>query len=212
MTVLYYAFFSGTMSEALFIERLNTVPMVFKKRIQKFMRQQDACASLIGKLLLMRGFRDFGLPDDLLDLQLGKYGKPYLPNHPIGFNISHSGNCIVCIVTDESCSLGVDVEEIKPIAVVDLPSVWTPEEWKDIETGSLDVFYEYWTRKEAIIKLDGRGISIPLDTIDVRKQEIIFDNKVCFLRSIDIGKDYKLNLASFKMINEVVKIKVDYDK
>ena len=81
--------------------------------LRKYRRWQDAHAYLYGKLLLKEAISQLGFDHSLEFMQKTKYGKPYFKNNDFGFNISHSGEYIVCVIsTDEKQNLGIDIEEI----------------------------------------------------------------------------------------------------
>ena len=107
-----------------------------------------------------------------LRFEYGPQGKPTLPDHPIRFNLAHSGGLAVCAVT-RSLSIGADVELIRPD--VDHANIarhsFSDNERKVLAAlshrAAVRGFYNCWTLKEAYIKGRGGGLSIPLDSFDV---------------------------------------------
>ncbi len=90
------------------------------------------------------------------------FPEPLSPTALLDFNISHSGNRVVCILSTQG-RVGIDLEETGDIAIDDFQSQFTTAEWAAI-TGSsmpLQTFYHYWTAKESLIKADGKGLQIP---------------------------------------------------
>jgi 4'-phosphopantetheinyl transferase len=111
-------------------------------------------------------------PQDI-QFAYGNMGKPSLTKElTIEFNVSHSGDLFVCAVTSGQL-VGVDVELIRPLR--DIPSIaknfFSPAEQSHLvdldEEHRTLAFYECWTRKEAVIKATGQGLSRPLDSFDV---------------------------------------------
>lgn len=109
------------------------------------------------------------------DLRFGytAEGKPFLPEHPsLRFNLSHAADRLVVAVAWDR-ELGVDVEEMFSEAVMNevRERVLSPPEqavFEDLPASERRAwFVRLWTRKEAYIKADGRGMSLPLDRIDV---------------------------------------------
>ena len=98
-----------------------------------------------------------------------RYGKPYaLLGHrhvPISFNLSHSGEHGLIAVAPHG-QLGVDVEERVARKDIDGVSkmVFGPNELSALamagECGKVDLFYKFWTVKEALIKAVGMGFSL----------------------------------------------------
>ncbi|MDO5321620.1 MAG: 4'-phosphopantetheinyl transferase superfamily protein [Bacteroidia bacterium] len=92
------------------------------------------------------------------EFSCGENGKPYIDASPqVHFNISHCAAGIICAVGDEE--LGVDIE----MAQFDeglAKSVLSPDEYQDVISAQRpDVrFAEYWTMKESLLKLYGKGL------------------------------------------------------
>jgi 4'-phosphopantetheinyl transferase len=100
-------------------------------------------------------------------------GKPFLADHPdLHFNLSHAADVLVVAVT-AGRELGVDVEQVFSEAVMNEVSGPVLSEPERVAFGRLNPgerrewFVRLWTRKEAYIKADGRGMSLGLDRIDV---------------------------------------------
>ena len=99
------------------------------------------------------------------------YGKPGIA-HPAGtgleFNLSHTRGLAVCGVL-RGGPIGVDVEDRRrPTDAVALSRrFFAPSEAAALaaqpDANRQDVFFQYWTLKEAFIKGRGLGFSLPLD-------------------------------------------------
>ena len=107
----------------------------------------------------------------------GGHGKPRLePDErpTIGFNLSHSGGRFVVAIA-LGVEPGVDVERIRPRRNFEGLSrrFFSPTEQMEVAAAPdpLSAFYRVWTRKEAVIKADGRGVGIGLDRFDVNAAE-----------------------------------------
>ena len=110
------------------------------------------------------------------EFDYNEYGKPSLKkdneNKLIYFNLSNSGNICVFVFTNND-DLGVDVENICDMTNMDniVEHFFSPSE--NIKFCSLPeqnrkkTFFKYWTRKEALLKAMGVGLSYPLDKFDV---------------------------------------------
>ena len=105
-------------------------------------------------------------------IRYSEYHRPFDPGG-IDFNISHSGNQVVCALS-ASCRLGIDLEAIRPLDLAVFREYMTQGEWAAIH-GSADPsreFHRFWTRKEAVVKALGAGLHIPLQEVDVRESEV----------------------------------------
>lgn len=109
-------------------------------------------------------------PGDI-DFKSGAHGKPYIPNGPF-FNLSHTGNQIVCALCHDA-EVGIDIEVIDSGLDVSKISkaVFSKLEQQQLEqTPSPDrssAFHIGWTRKEAILKGLGYGLTTATEDFDV---------------------------------------------
>ena len=93
------------------------------------------------------------------------YGKPYIENSEIEFNITHSGELVLIALSKES-PIGVDIEQVLPIEnksglLEQFFHIHEIEEIRGLSPPNSDLaFYSCWTRKEAILKSLGNGLSI----------------------------------------------------
>ena len=95
------------------------------------------------------------------DIFYNENRKPYIKNNPIFFNISHSGEYIVCVVSDKE--IGVDIQKITiKDKVVD--KICTENELKYPITP--EYFTILWVKKESYVKKLGIGLSFGLQNVD----------------------------------------------
>lgn len=97
-----------------------------------------------------------------LAMDYGEKGKPYLREYPLFFNLSHSGEYVVCAVSDRE--IGVDIQQCGAVRVRRLAErFFSAEENRELaacgnEKERLELFYRLWVRKEAYGKMSGEGI------------------------------------------------------
>lgn len=208
---VFFTHFKSKLSQSLFDEKLLILPAFLQTSIKKYRRWQDAHSSLFGKLLLLRGIESFGLEKNLNDLKFTQYGKPYFDDDDaICFNITHSGGFVLCAIGDEVDSLGVDIEQIKPINFVDFRNVWTDSEWDLICKQDERIFYDFWTKKEAIIKAHGQGLSLNLREIDVRKSEVLLNGNTYYLEVLNFSNEYSAHIAATKRLDRIDLVEVQF--
>ena len=106
-------------------------------------------ASLNAWALLAEGLNRLGLP--LYEAEFEETGKPRFRNSGLCFSLSHSGRCAAVLIADSPC--GVDIEEIREIKENLVQRCMHPEEL----ASDMD-FFEAWTKKECLAKLDGSGM------------------------------------------------------
>lgn len=106
-------------------------------------------------------------PPSSLEFRVGARGKPVL-EAPLHFNLAHSGPLAVVAVTATG-PVGVDVEQVRPLR--DAESIarryFSADEHADLvrlRAADRDrAFLCAWTRKEALLKVNGEGLALPLD-------------------------------------------------
>lgn len=104
-----------------------------------------------------------------LRFEYRKEGKPSLQEGP-AFNLSHSGGW-AALAVGQDVPLGIDIEAYRPVDDGVARRFFSAAEYADLsslpkhqwEAG----FFNCWTRKEAVIKAIGLGLSMPLDSFDV---------------------------------------------
>jgi 4'-phosphopantetheinyl transferase len=148
-----------------------------RKRISRFLRDEDAHRALLGEVLARAEISSItGLRNSQLNFGVGEYGKPYLTNNPhLKHNISHSGKYIVCAVS--SNSVGIDVEMMSGVNRGIAERFFAPDEAEYVDLRSEEErrerFYQIWTMKESHVKWEGLGLSKPLASFSVLSPELI---------------------------------------
>lgn len=196
-----YAICLKDLSWSKLVKYSNVIPLLEQQKINQLRFDDDKLRSLIGKLLLFYVLKkhQHDQTNKLPDICYYQYAKPYLDGFVGGFNISHSGEWVVCLYSPYG-AVGVDIEKIQPINIDEYRDVLTPAEYDAIENGLLD-FMQLWTLKEAIIKADGRGFYLAPNSFDI---PLPFENHVklhladhtWFIALFDFSTDYKLAIAS----------------
>lgn len=129
----------------------------------QFVVARTALRTLLGNLL--------SAPPKEVPIDTGTHGKPSTPG--ISFNVAHTSDTILIALCRNS-EVGIDVEsltrEVDPMEIA--RHSFAPAESQALAdlTNPLDrqrAFFRLWTRKEAVIKADGRGLSLPLDSFEV---------------------------------------------
>ena len=140
---------------------------------------------------------------------VGAHGKPYLPDVPLEFNLSHSHD-LALIAVSLSGAVGVDVErrarrprELQAMArrVLSLPE----QEWlaRRPQAQRNGAFLRLWTCKEAVSKAAGSGFSAGFSGICIepqrlspeRPQDVEAGGSTWRLRTLVLGSVYVGALA-----------------
>ena len=113
--------------------------------------------------------------------EYGEHGKPQIVNFPKKFNLSHSGDYVVCGVSDGE--VGVDIQKWIPFKERTAERFFAKEEWKllqetDVEKRT-ELFYRLWSRKEAYGKYTGQGIGSAVGE-DFSDEQNWQEKQICF--------------------------------
>jgi 4'-phosphopantetheinyl transferase len=116
--------------------------------------------------------RYFAVPPRSWKFGANRYGRPHVSEprqfRPLRFNLSHTSGLVACAVA-KARAVGIDVENIRrESSLAELaPRVFSPTELAAFLDTPPDmqreVFFSFWTLKEAYIKARGMGLSLPLD-------------------------------------------------
>ncbi|KHO17105.1 ACP synthase [Acinetobacter baumannii] len=108
------------------------------------------------------------------DLQFAKheYGKPYLLDHTLHFNHSHSQQYYALALSERVKDIGIDVEELDRKVRLDslAQHAFHPDEyatWQNLEQDR-EFWFKVWTTKEAVLKASGLGIRLDLNTLNTQ--------------------------------------------
>ncbi|HEX8014414.1 MAG TPA: 4'-phosphopantetheinyl transferase superfamily protein [Flavobacterium sp.] len=202
--------------ERLLENNLSEFSVDFQNKIRRYKRWQDAQLSLLGRVLLFMGVEEiFGnSPKDRM-IKNTKYNKPYFESNLVKFNISHSGEIVVCALCDKD-EVGIDIEKISDIEINNFKLQMTKKEWKNIifSYDKKEAFFDYWTQKESVIKAHGHGLTIPLTSFEIFENTTEINDEKYILKEIKINEKYKCYISSKRDIGEIClkEIKIQFNQ
>lgn len=208
---IFYTQFNAENKTAILTQWLSFLPIKFRDIISRYKLEEDKTRKLLGRLLLIEGMRDFGIPNiSLEEVKYNPFGKPYLYDH-IDFNISHSGNYIFCAIA-EGLKVGIDIEELKPINFSEMHQIMNATEWLYIRAAidPLREFYRMWTLKEAALKAEGTGFLTDPDKVCVKKDIVHIGNNNWFCHELFFDTDYSGHLVTSETQHDYKMIKLDF--
>lgn len=104
-----------------------------------------------------------------LEIRRGSHGRPDLVHSPWSFSLSHSGDNL-CLAVSRGGTVGIDIEQMQEIPDM-LPvadTICTAQERLLFRQNPCqNLFYRTWTRKEAVCKAIGIGLSLNPAEIEV---------------------------------------------
>ncbi len=157
----------------------DLLPLLTKEeltRAKSFRQQADADRFSTGRVITKKLLGYYGVMDpSAIIIKPGDNGKPIAysdsPTVLPFFNISHSGNKVLIAFSNDP--VGIDVEQVKNVELKILSeTVFSSEEFHLFKTAdySINMFYQLWTRKEALLKNVGVGLLDDLRSIDISQK------------------------------------------
>ncbi len=148
-----------------------------KARAERFHFDKDRNAYVTARGVLRTLLGSYlDAPPGTIEFSYGPRDKPALggdsSQHPLRFNVSHSGEIALYAFTLKR-EVGVDIEGIRPDFAGEKIArrFFSPFEVTALlalpAEAQTSAFFDCWTRKEAVIKALGEGLSFPLDAFDV---------------------------------------------
>jgi len=164
---------------------LAQLPIEMQGKVERYRFFEDRVRTLIGKILLLRYLQQHS-PYGLEDIAYTSYGKPFIPNTALDFNISHSGSYTIIAFSEEN-PVGIDIEQIVPkIDLDDFNAILSQPQMQEIAqaSDSTQAFFRLWTLKEALLKAEGRGLIDNMQAIKIEQEKVLFEDKHYYALSL----------------------------
>lgn len=190
------------------------------KRLRFKLHQERTILALAQRRSILAHY--LNQPPESIVFSVGQHGKPYILNHPIHFNLTHSHELALLAVCKEA-EVGIDIEYWRPRINIEglVKKVFTQNEQKNYfalaESQTMASFYQVWTSKEAFVKALGKGLYHPLTDIEVvvnptlppeiiQTSDEMIELKNFALQAISVPSHYTAHLVlknSMKPINVI---------
>lgn len=139
-----------------YLQCYNTVPEHRKKKADQLRMQADKALSVGAWVLLQKMEKEYSLQRNYI------------------YNISHSGNCVLCSVeagTSRSSKLGCDLEQIGEPNIKVAKRFFCESEYRlmrDCDAAEQkELFYRYWVLKESFMKATRMGMKLGMDQFEI---------------------------------------------
>lgn len=152
---------------------LTTLSSDEQARAQRFHFAKDRDRFIIARGLLRKILSHYlSVKPEQLQFNYNPYGKPELLNYThIQFNLSHSHDIALFAIGQQS--VGVDIEYLGRTCDINAIAAryFSVEEYQTINSlagnQKIQAFFNGWARKEAFLKAIGKGLSYPLNQVEV---------------------------------------------
>ncbi|MBR3779734.1 MAG: 4'-phosphopantetheinyl transferase superfamily protein [Clostridia bacterium] len=159
----------SSVSEKEFREWFGAMSEKKKEAVRKLLVPQKQKLKIAADHICRKAISEFcGIPAQDIEFSVSEFGKPYIKGLNVHFNISHSGDCAVCAVSDKE--IGVDIEKIRSINP-ETSKRFACENEQDYIDSHTDGFFEIWTLKEAYFKCIGTGLGADIKTVSFEISE-----------------------------------------
>ena len=145
-----------------------------RARASRFVGARDREQFIVGRARLRQILASYlALPPEAVRFSYGKHGKPLLSRYPHApsFNLSHSGD-LAALAVSGCGAVGIDVEQLRPVGTEIGQRFFTDNENAILARmrgrRRVETFFRCWTRKEALVKANGRGLTGGLQLFDVQ--------------------------------------------
>lgn len=172
-----------------------------RKKTDRLRFAKDKYLSLGVECLLLRACRDFGVDYKRQRIVTDAFSKPKFADSPLHFNLSHSGERVLCVMS--SFPVGCDVEKRHAVDLNIAKRFFFEDEYCAIEACRTQeereaLFFKLWTLKESFMKCTGLGFRLPLNAFSVSaeadeirvKQSVDDARYILSERSVDDGYQY----------------------
>lgn len=173
------------------------MPLGFQQKVLRYKKWENQQAAILGRVLLNTLIKTHDLNLSLEHLAYSANQKPYFKNNKIFFNISHTEDIVACTITDIN-EIGIDIEKLSAIDVYNFKNILTKDEWEFVNNSGnpSGSFISLWTKKEALIKASGYGLSLNLDSFEMSNDhKTVINDETYSVREIFIHEAYKCHLA-----------------
>lgn len=138
----------------------DKIPKLKKDKIDKYKNYDTKVRSIVGEILLKNLLSKSNISYNSLDYYINEYGKPYLKNINIFFNISHSFDYVITTISDKD--IGIDIEKIRKTPLNIINQFATEKEKAYILSTNNNIeerIFKIYTLKEAYFKMLGTNLN-----------------------------------------------------
>ena len=172
-----------------FIKWFSAMDDERKEKVKRIVIPQKQKLKIAADYLCRKAISEFcSIPANKIEFGVSEHGKPYAKGLDVHFSISHSGDTVVCAVSDKE--IGIDIEKIRKINPGSSQKFASEAEKNYIDTHE-NGFFEIWTLKEAYFKCIGTGLGPDIKNVsfDISENGIICSKKgfTCLFHQVAEG-------------------------
>jgi 4'-phosphopantetheinyl transferase len=172
---------------------LAMLPAERQAEVRQYLSPMDGLRSLTGMLLVCRLLKLHH--SELANMERDEWQRPHLPGQP-DFNISHCKGWVAAAAIEQG-KVGLDIEAWQQMPLESFGRVFTAAEMAYIQGHAHfeQAFFRIWTRKEALIKADGRGMHLDLKGLDVLQDQVQIEGQTWQIKELDLPSGWSGAIA-----------------
>lgn len=144
-------------------EWFNSMSAERRDETMRLVGKDKRASKIAADRLCRKAISEFcGILPQKIEFAKNEFGKPFAKNLPVHFSISHSGDMVICAVSEKE--IGIDIEKIRPFNPRAAEKFATEKEIEYINS-SKNGFFEIWTLKEAYFKCIGTGLGADIKDV-----------------------------------------------
>jgi len=155
----------------------DKMPKLKKDKINKLKNYDSKVRSIIGEMILEELLVKNNVSYNSLDYYINEYGKPYLKDNNIFFNISHSFDYVITAISNNE--IGIDIEKVRETPIKTINQFATEKEKEYILSSNKNIekrIFKIFTLKEAYFKMLGTNLNNILKVEFIIKSDKIYCN------------------------------------
>lgn len=149
---------SSLLEKQKYFSYYDEVPVFRQVKADKLQRQEDKALSIGAWVLFQNMQKEYGLDEN------------------VPFNLSHSGDCVLCSVEDTgdmTAHVGCDLEKMRENRINIAKRFFCETEYQDIlafenEEERRERFYRYWVLKESFMKVTRLGMQLGMNRFEIQ--------------------------------------------
>ena len=197
---LYYFNITPLRNKINYINNLEKISINRQQKVTR-LKQNDDKLRCIGAGILEKYIGEkYKVNSNII---IDRHGKPFYENNPIYFNISHSGNYVVAVVSDDN--VGVDIQRVIKDKHRVAQKQFLEAECEFVNQGTdeneqMERFCQIWTAKEAYLKNIGIGLRKSLKSFQVviNSEELYIKDEQVKLTQLKLDSNYIITICSNK--------------
>lgn len=160
------------------------IPKQKRMQIDKYKNYEAKTRTLVAEILLNNLLASQNISYQNTKYFNNKYGKPYLKNSELFFNVSHSFDYVITTISNKE--IGIDIEKVRKTSLKVINQFATSKEKKYILSSDENIeerIFKIYTLKEAYFKMLGTNLNHILEIEFIIKNDKVY----CSDKNVKVG-------------------------